>query len=44
LARGMVALEDGYGMDVLTGAASADEVEGALLSHARIVTGGGPAW
>ncbi|KAF4407501.1 MULTISPECIES: TetR/AcrR family transcriptional regulator [Streptomyces] len=39
LARGFVALEDGYGMDVLTGAAPADEVEQALLLHARVMTG-----
>lgn len=44
LARSMVALEDGYGMDVITGAATADEVEAALLTHARIVTGGCSAW
>lgn len=39
LARGFVALEDGYGMDILTGAATPDDVEQWLLLHANIVTG-----
>ncbi|MCF3963336.1 TetR/AcrR family transcriptional regulator [Streptomyces fuscigenes] len=40
LARGFVALEDGYGLDVLTGAATADHVEEWLLLHADVVTNG----
>ncbi|MBP0457803.1 TetR/AcrR family transcriptional regulator [Streptomyces montanisoli] len=40
LARGFVALEDGYALDVLTGASSADQVEEWLLLHADVVTGG----
>lgn len=39
LARSFVALEDGYGMDILTGAATADDVERRLLLHASTVTG-----
>ncbi|GGX66397.1 TetR/AcrR family transcriptional regulator [Streptomyces minutiscleroticus] len=39
LARGFVALEDGYGIDVLSGAATAEQVEERLLHHARLVTG-----
>jgi AcrR family transcriptional regulator len=39
LALGFVALEDGYGVQVLIGAVTADEVERALLLHARLVTG-----
>jgi AcrR family transcriptional regulator len=41
LARAFVALEDGYGLDVLTGACAADQVEEWLLLHADVVTGGG---
>ncbi|GHF96138.1 TetR/AcrR family transcriptional regulator [Streptomyces thermodiastaticus] len=40
LARGFVALEDGYGIDVLSGAATAQDIEERLLHHARLVTGG----
>lgn len=40
LARGFVALEAGYGLDVLTGASTADQVEEWLLLHADVVTGG----
>ncbi|GHF66196.1 AcrR family transcriptional regulator [Amycolatopsis bartoniae] len=36
LAREFVALEDGYGLDVLTGALTPDEVEQRLLLHARL--------
>jgi AcrR family transcriptional regulator len=39
LARSFVALEDGYGIDVLSGAATAEEVERRLLRHARLMTG-----
>lgn len=39
LARGFVALEDGYGIDVLSGAATAAEVEERLMHQARLVTG-----
>lgn len=39
IARGLVALEDGYAIDVLSGAASAEEVENRLLEHARLMTG-----
>ncbi|MDO0929365.1 TetR/AcrR family transcriptional regulator [Streptomyces sp. TG1A-8] len=39
LARSFVALEDGYGIDVLSGAATAEQVEGRLLQYARLVTG-----
>lgn len=39
LARGFVALEDGYGIDVLAGVISADEEEATLLQHAQIATG-----
>lgn len=37
LARSFVALEDGYGIDVLTGAITPDEEERLLLDHARIM-------
>ena len=39
LARSLVALEDGYGIDVLIGAMSADEEEEVLLLHARDMVG-----
>ncbi|MFE1025685.1 TetR family transcriptional regulator [Streptomyces sp. NPDC058818] len=39
VARGLVALEDGYGIDVLSGAATAEQVEERLLHHARLMTG-----
>jgi AcrR family transcriptional regulator len=39
LARGFVALEDGYGMHVLVGDITADEVERRLLLHARLALG-----
>ncbi|SFJ40487.1 TetR/AcrR family transcriptional regulator [Amycolatopsis sacchari] len=39
LARSFVALEDGYGLDVLTGDLAADEVERRLLLHARLTLG-----
>ncbi|HET6635293.1 MAG TPA: TetR/AcrR family transcriptional regulator [Streptomyces sp.] len=39
LARSFVALEDGYGMDVLTGAATPDQVQDWLLTHAHVMTG-----
>ncbi|AXL92972.1 TetR/AcrR family transcriptional regulator [Streptomyces sp. CB09001] len=39
LARSFVALEDGYGIDVLSGAATAEEIEERLLRHARLMTG-----
>jgi AcrR family transcriptional regulator len=38
LARGFVALEDGYGIEVLTEASSADHVAEQLLHYARLVT------
>ena len=38
LARNSVALEDGYGTDVLSEAATADEVAERLLHHARLIT------
>ncbi|GAB3556176.1 TetR/AcrR family transcriptional regulator [Spelaeicoccus albus] len=37
LARSFVALEDGYGIDVLTGAITPDEEENLLLEYARIM-------
>jgi AcrR family transcriptional regulator len=39
LARSFVALEDGYGMDVLAGSATPEDIEGRLLHHARLATG-----
>lgn len=39
LARSFVALEDGYGMHVLVGDLTADEVERRLLLHARLALG-----
>lgn len=39
LARGFVALEDGYGIEVLSEAASAQHVYDLLVRHARLVTG-----
>ena len=39
LARGFVALEDGFGILVLTGAETPESVEGRLLEHARVVAG-----
>lgn len=39
LARGFIALEDGYGIDVLVCDLSADEVERRLLPHARLPLG-----
>ncbi len=39
LARSFVALENGYGMDVLSGTATATETEVRLLRHARPMTG-----
>ncbi|MFI7682538.1 TetR/AcrR family transcriptional regulator [Streptomyces griseoaurantiacus] len=39
LARSFVALEDGYGIDVLSGVATAEEVQERLLHHARLMTG-----
>lgn len=39
LARGFVALEDGYGIEVLSRAATAEQVHELLLRHARLVTG-----
>ncbi|MDQ0779722.1 AcrR family transcriptional regulator [Streptomyces aurantiacus] len=39
LARSFVALEDGYGIDVLSGTATAAETEARLLHHARLMTG-----
>jgi len=38
LARAFVALEDGYGIEVLAGSAPAAEIEERLLQHARLVT------
>jgi AcrR family transcriptional regulator len=38
LARSLVALEDGYGIEVLAGTATADEIESRLLVHARLAT------
>jgi len=38
LARNFVALEDGYGINVLTGVITADEEEEALIRYARIST------
>ncbi|MBI0298136.1 hypothetical protein JBE04_27640 [Streptomyces sp. PRKS01-29] len=34
-----MALEDGYAMDLLVGNATARDIEGRLLDHARVVTG-----
>ena len=39
VARSLVALEDGYGIELLSGSTSADEVERRLLLHARLLTG-----
>ena len=39
LARSFVALEDGYGIEVLAGTTSAEEIEERLLLHARLATG-----
>jgi AcrR family transcriptional regulator len=39
LARSLVALEDGYGIDVLIGAMTADQEEEVLLLHARGMAG-----
>ncbi|MFE5393275.1 TetR/AcrR family transcriptional regulator [Streptomyces sp. NPDC056568] len=39
LARAIVALEDGYCIDILSGAATAEQVEERLLCHARLMTG-----
>ncbi len=39
LARSFVALEDGYGIDVLAGVISAEEEEAKLLQHAQLATG-----
>jgi hypothetical protein len=41
LARSFVALEDGYGINVLTGAITADEEEAALFLYARTSTRAG---
>lgn len=38
LGRSFVALEDGYGIEVLAGATSATEIEDRLLLHARLAT------
>ena len=38
LARSFVALEDGYALDTLVGAATPDDIEEWLLLHARTVT------
>ena len=38
LARSLVALEDGYGIEVLAGSATPEDVEQRLLLHARLVT------
>lgn len=38
LARGLVALEDGYGIEVLAGSSTPEEVEQRLLLHARLMT------
>lgn len=39
IARNFVALEDGYGINVLTGAMSPDDEEEALVQYARSATG-----
>lgn len=39
LARSFVALEDGYGIDVLSGVITAEEEEARLLRHAELATG-----
>lgn len=39
LGRSFVALEDGYAMNLLVGAATAQDIEDCLLAHARAVTG-----
>jgi AcrR family transcriptional regulator len=39
LARGFVALEDGYGIEVLSEAATAEQVNDLLVRHARLATG-----
>lgn len=39
LARGFVALEDGYGIEVLSNEAGAEQVYDLLVRHARLVTG-----
>ncbi len=38
LARSFVALEDGYGIEVLAGTTPADEIESRLLRHAKLAT------
>jgi hypothetical protein len=43
LGRDLVALEDGYGILVLTGALAPEEVERSLLAYARVAAGLGPA-
>jgi len=39
LARGLVALEDGYGIEVVAGSATPEDVERWLRRHARLMTG-----
>lgn len=41
LARSFVALEDGYGIEVVAGTTPAEEVEQRLLEHARLATQAG---
>jgi AcrR family transcriptional regulator len=43
LARALVALEDGYGIEVLAGSATAEDVQDRLLAHARLLTGAEPS-
>lgn len=39
IARGLVALEDGYGIEVVAGSVTPERVEEQLLLHARLMTG-----
>jgi AcrR family transcriptional regulator len=39
LARSFVALEDGYGIDQLSGTDTTEEIEAALIAQAQLVTG-----
>ncbi|WP_435747668.1 TetR/AcrR family transcriptional regulator [Nocardioides sp. SYSU DS0663] len=39
LARGLVALEDGYGIEVVAGSAAAEDVLERLRTHARLMVG-----
>lgn len=43
LARSFVALEDGYGIEVVAGSTTAAEIEDRMLRHARLATQAPPA-